>query len=402
MPELLEIIGQDTALVRLQQALGASRMPHAYLFVGPEGVGRRTTATALGRTLLCENPQSKPNRGRLNGLDDDFPLQQACGQCADCGMMSAGTHPDFHPVYKELARHHEDPNVRKRVMQELGIAVIRSFLIAPASRAPMRGRGKVFVVLEAELMSTAAQNALLKTLEEPPKGVTIILTCRQAEQMLPTTLSRCATVRFELLPRPFVTKKLLEKGIAEEQANFWAAFTAGAIGRASRLAEDGMYQIKRDILERLGFLGPAGDAELSEHLVKVTDKLAAAAVKKSTASAGTSLKVTDISAGGAAEASKTDEAALSKMLASRRAAGTMLELIAGAFRDALHMAAGSELAGINADQPHVVRALVERFDTTQLARIIEQLSEYERLLWRNVNPKIVWDNVVITCASGAP
>ena len=373
MLELSDIIGQAPAVGRLQRAMAGGRVPHALLFAGPDGVGRRTTAVALGRTLLCEAPETSGPA--------EAPFRQACGQCSSCRMMDADSHPDFHMVYKELARYHDEQKVRERVMQDLGIPVIRSFLIGPARRSPSQGRGKVFVVLEAELMNITAQNALLKTLEEPPDGVTIILICRLPEQLLPTTRSRCAMVRFGPLPASFVRDKLIESGVAPDEAKFWSAYTAGAVGRALHLAGAGMYQIKRDILDRLAALGPGGDAELGEHLVKVTDDLAGQDV---------------------AEAKRRDGAVLSKQLASRRAASGMLELIASAFVDALRQASGAGVPVVHADQPGLVEALVRRFDSTRLADIIRQLSEFERLLWRNVSAKTIWDNVVITCASAAP
>jgi len=381
MIDLLDIVGQDAAVAQLQRGLTSDRRPHAYLFAGPAGVGRRTTALALARAILCETPREQPNAGRLAGLDADRSLRQACGTCPSCRMIDADSHGDLHVVYKELARYHDKRQVRERVMQGLGIPVIRSFLIDPAGRSAAHGRGKVFVVLESELMTPPAQNALLKTLEEPPEGVTIILVCSRPQSLLPTTLSRCCLVRFGPLPREFVRRRLAEDGIGEDEATFWAAFTDGSIGRATRLARRGMYEIKRDLLDRLGALALAEEAELGAHLVKVCDKLGAEAV---------------------AEAKSADGALLSKNLATRQATGMLLELIASVFGDAITLATGTDRALVHADQASAVEALAERFAPTELAEVIEQLSRYERLLWRNVSPKTVWDNVVITCASAAP
>ena len=133
-------------------------------------------------------------------------------------------------------------------MQNLGIGVIKHFLVKNAYLAPSRGKGKVFIVREAELMSPAAQNALLKTLEEPPQGVTIILLCRRSEQMLPTTISRCHAVQFGPLPLDFVTDKLIREEIAESEAMFWASFTEGSVGRSLALAGSDMYQVKCEML----------------------------------------------------------------------------------------------------------------------------------------------------------
>lgn len=294
-------------------------------------------------------------------------------------MIAAGSHPDLQVVYKELGFYHDDANVRERVMQDLGIDVIRMFLIAPAHLAPARGRRKVFVVLETELMSVAAQNALLKTLEEPPGGVTIILICQKPDRLLPTTLSRCAMIRFGLLPRGFVTRRLMEEGLDEAEATFWADFTEGSLGKGLRLARQGMYEIKRDVIERLSGLGSEGDIELAEHLVNVAGELAGVAV---------------------ATTRKDSGAELSQLLASRRAAGSMLELIATTYRDALTLATRAERRIANADQQRSVEAIASRFTPLRLSNILEAISRCEQLLWRNVNPRMVWNNVVITCASG--
>ena len=155
----------------------------------------------------------------------------------------------------------------------------------------------------------------------------------------------------------------------------------GSISRALKLAEQGMYETKRGLLERLVNLPSTGEADLADHLIKTTDKLAAEAM---------------------AEAKTNGGASLSKNLASRQAAGAMLELIASAYRDAITVASGARRPSVHADQADVPSALAGRFTPTELAEIIDQLAEYERLLWRNVNPKTVWDNVAITCASAAP
>jgi DNA polymerase III subunit delta' len=389
MMNLLDIVGQDRAIAQLQRGLHGQRSPHALMFAGPEGVGRETTATAFAALLLCPQPVKIPRRtlqGRFADLPEDFALVQACGQCHDCRMMDSRSHPDFHPVYKELARYHENSQVRDRVMQELGIDVIDSFLITPAGRSPSRGRGKVFVIRQAELMSDAAQNALLKTLEEPPPGVTIILLCNQPQQMLPTTISRCRVVPFHLLPRDFVAGRLAEQGLAPLEAQFWARYTDGSIGRAMELSQAQMYEVKQHILDRLAAMPPTGDAELGEHLHKITEKLADETIQA---------------------VKKSQGAEMSKSLATRQAAGAMLELIASAYADAMHLRAGMDADApvppiVHQDQEPKIAALAGRFSASQLAEIIEQLSEYEQLLWRNVSGKLVWENVVITCASAAP
>ena len=381
MLNLTDIVGQDRVLEQLYQGLCGIRRPHAYIFAGPAGVGRRTTALALARTLLCHQPATTANGGRFPALPADLPLPRACGHCHDCRMMADNAaHGDFHLVYKELAAFHDDPAVRSRVMQDLSIDVIRSFLIEPAWRSASRGRGRVFVIKQAELMSLAAQNALLKTLEEPPPGVTIILLAEQPEQLLPTTLSRCRLLRFGLLPREFVREKLLEQSLPPIQAEFWAAFTDGAIGKAMAFHQLDLYDTKRELLDHVAALNRAGDAELGDRLAKLSESLADTVAKTS----------------------RQGQTEMSKTLAVRTAAGMLMELLASFFRDALTLACGAGRPLANQDQPQPLHALAARLDRVALAQTIEQLSELESLLWRNVNPKTIWDNVVITCASAAP
>ena len=374
MVELTDIVGQPEAVTILTRAMAGQRQHHAFLFAGPEGVGRRTTATAFAKALLCSGAEA-PGASLFGGQEP--PAPGACGSCPDCRMFDAGSHPDFHMVYKELARYHDDEKVRDSVMQELGIAVIRKFLIAAASLKPARAKGKVFVVREADLLSDEAQNSLLKTLEEPPAGVTIILICRRAEELLATTQSRCSLVRFGPLPREFVRERLAQTGLEERECAFWSAFTAGSVGRAIRMASAGLYEIKREVLSRVA----GHDPELGDHLTKVAEGLSEWAV---------------------ARAKEEDGAVLSKNLALRQGAGMLLELVAGAFSDALTLATGADRPLVHPDQQDVAEALSRRFRLEQLAEVIEGLSQLEQVLWRNVNAKILWDNVAISCASAAP
>ena len=375
MPELLDITGQDHALARLQRSLAGGRRPHAQVFAGPEGVGRRTTAVEFARLLLCPQPATRRNAGRLAELSDDFALQLACGQCESCGMLSAETNADFHFVYKELARFHDDPEVRERKMQSLSIEVVREFLIAPAHRAPAGGRGRVFVVRQAELMSVPAQNALLKTLEEPPAGVTIILIAASAADLLATTRSRCQLVPFCPLSRQFVADKLAEEGIGPEEAAFWAAMTGGSLGQARRLAGERMYEFKKELVIALAALARGQGVELAQMLTNAMDRRA--------------------------KGLRRGDAALAASLANRQAGGTLLALLASVFRDALGLACRSDRPLIHADQADAVRQIAARFGQDGTGEVLSQLARYEQLLWRNVNAKLLWDNVAATCDSAA-
>src|SRR5262249_31728620 len=144
-----DIFGQDAAIEQLRRAYLADRLPHGLLFAGPVGVGKATTARALSELFLCELPKgAKP-----------------CGPCDSCTAFDAGNHPDFHVITKELIRYHDKTGKSKGI--DLSIHVIRPEVVEKAAMKPVMGRGKVFVIEQAELMNAPAQNALLKTLEEP-------------------------------------------------------------------------------------------------------------------------------------------------------------------------------------------------------------------------------------------
>jgi len=375
MVDFLEISGQDRALAQLQRSLAGQRRPHAYIFAGAEGVGRQTTAAEFAKLMLCESPVRRPNAGRLPDLPEAFVLRLACGKCPSCRTASAGTNPDLHTVEKSLARYHDDPVVRGRVMQELSIEVIRQFLIDPAHRTGSAGRGKVFIIDEADSMSVPAQNALLKTLEEPPPGVCIILICTSPANLLPTTRSRCQTIHFRPLPTDFIVKVLLADGVEQAQAEFWAAFGGGSVGRARELAGEDLYPLKRELLQRLS--SPSGNpqADLAEMLAGAMKARAKKLTERDEELAGT--------------------------LASRQAGQMLLGLLASVYRDALTVAAGGRRPLVHADQREAVSGIARRFGQPALAEILSQLARYERLLWRNVNPRLLWDNVAVTCTTAA-
>ena len=130
MPDLLNIVGQDAVLAQLQRAGGGDRRPHAYLFAGPRGVGRRTTAVELARWMLCERPAKQTPTHRPAGLPKSFALRQACGTCPSCTTATAGTNPDLQLVRKELAQYHQDSGIRNRKMMYVQIIAFTFATIA--------------------------------------------------------------------------------------------------------------------------------------------------------------------------------------------------------------------------------------------------------------------------------
>ncbi len=225
------IFGQPYAIDVLRRAFLAERLPHGLIFAGPVGVGKATTARALSGLFLCEQP---------NG---DRP----CGKCASCRVFAAGNHPDYHLIYRQLIRL-EKKDVKAR---DLVVDVVRDHLVSPAGRKAVMGRGKVFVIKEADLMNAQAQNALLKTLEEPAGRSLLVLLTDQPNALLPTIRSRCQAVRFGSLGNELVSAELQRRGIEPALAARAADLADGSLGTAMKWIEDDVISPAGELAEQL-------------------------------------------------------------------------------------------------------------------------------------------------------
>ena len=217
-----DIFGQDAAIESIKRAYVADRLPHGLIFSGPAGVGKATTARALAALFLCERP------GKTT----------PCGTCDSCRAFNANAHPDYHLITKELIRFHDKTGKSKGI--DLSIHVLRPELIEPAGRKAVMGRGKVFVIEQADVMNPQAQNALLKTLEEPAGRTIIILLSDQPGALLPTIRSRTQMVRFSSLPQDTVRQQLLKRGIESGTAAMATQLAGGSLGMALKWIEDGV------------------------------------------------------------------------------------------------------------------------------------------------------------------
>ena len=190
------IHGQDHALDVIRRALAAGRLHHAWIFSGPRGVGKFTTARRLATLLL--NPST------------DVTNPQAFEQYMQGHAEDLSAPPDLHIIQKELAAYSTVREVRDRKQINIPLDLLRELVLggrtaddkfhdAKAYQKPVNGHGKVFIIDEAELMDANAQNAFLKTLEEPPDRTYLFLITARPQRLLPTILSRCQHVRFGTL-----------------------------------------------------------------------------------------------------------------------------------------------------------------------------------------------------------
>lgn len=237
-----QIHGQPQAIGLLRSAMESGRIHHAWIFAGPPGVGKRTTAVAFAAAIL--DGTTAPDLAGALAPDPESAVQR---------MIRAGTHPDLHVITKELARHSEDRQVRERKLMTIPREVIEKHLLAPITRAAsVRSEGslasKVFIVDEAELLDRSrlnapVQNAILKTLEEPPPGTIIILITSAEESLLPTIRSRCQRVTFRPLGDEDMEAWMRHSGIeAQGDERAWLRwYAAGSPGRALEAARTGLY-----------------------------------------------------------------------------------------------------------------------------------------------------------------
>ena len=202
-----DIIGHDKVKDHLRKAIEYHKVSHAYILSGEEGMGKKTLADAFAMTLLCERSDKEP-----------------CLQCHACKQMMSGNHPDVIRVT------HEKPG-------SIGVDDIRTQINDTIYIKPYSSSYKIYLVDEAEKMTPQAQNALLKTIEEPPAYAAIMLMTTNQELFLPTILSRCIQLKLRPLKDTQVSDYLKETmGIPEEKADVFAAFARGNLGKAIHLA----------------------------------------------------------------------------------------------------------------------------------------------------------------------
>jgi len=254
-----EVRHQPRALLRLRRALASNRVPHAYLFHGPDGVGKELLARQFAALLLCAEPV---------GADGD--ARDACGVCQSCRLVAADNHPDLHVVHRKLNVYHAESRIRNQKAVDIGVAVVRQFLIDVAGIAPGMGRAKVFIVREADRITEEAQNALLKTLEEPPAATFIILLATAVDELLPTTRSRCQLVPLGPLPAAFIAERLRADFPELDAASVkrYAALAEGSMSAALRFAGDDIIAFDREVVDRLAKLTPENAMDLARSILE--------------------------------------------------------------------------------------------------------------------------------------
>lgn len=204
------IIGHQDVVSHMQNAIRTGKISHAYIIGGEKGSGKRLIATIFAMTLQCREGGTEP-----------------CGHCASCRKALSGNHPDI--IYVT----HEKPNT-------ISVDEIREQLVNDVDIRPYESPYKIYIVDDAVRMTPQAQNALLKTIEEPPEYAVILLLADNPEALLPTIRSRCVTLRLKPVSDEDMKNYLMNQlHVPDYQAEIEASFAHGNIGRAKRIAESG-------------------------------------------------------------------------------------------------------------------------------------------------------------------
>ncbi len=238
-----EIFGHDQIKDYFQKAIRANKVSHAYILDGETGMGRKSLAHAFALSLLCEKGKNQP-----------------CMECHACKQVISNSHPDLIHVTHEKSA-------------SIGVDDIREQINDTVLVRPYSSYYKIYIVDEAEKMTIQAQNALLKTIEEPPSYAVIILLTTKQEALLPTILSRCVLLKLkplkDFIVRGYLVKNLL---VPEADADVYAAFARGNLGKAISIASSEKFRLMHQaMLHLMRHIHDVGLSELLDYIGKLKE-----------------------------------------------------------------------------------------------------------------------------------
>lgn len=237
-----DVVGHKNIIKYIESAVSADAVSHAYILNGERGSGKKMLANLFAMSLQCQNRQE----------DGD-----ACGKCQSCKQAVSGNHPDIIRVTHEKPNTISVDDIREQVNNDIVIK-------------PYSSKYKIYIIPEADLMTVQAQNALLKTIEEPPEYAVIMLLTENAETLLPTIRSRCVMMKLRNIKDQLVKKYLMEQmEIPDYKADVCVAFAQGNMGKAIMLAtSDHFNEIKEEAVHLLKNIDEMDVSELMEAVKK--------------------------------------------------------------------------------------------------------------------------------------
>jgi len=340
-----DTVGHRRQIGLLARALGADALPPSLVFSGPDGIGKRLVAVAVAQSLNCLTPVTDAATG----------LRDACGTCSACSKIARRIHPDVLVV---------EPGDSDAIK----VDAIRQ-VVGQVTYRPFEGRYRVVVIDQADQMNDASQNALLKTLEEPPQRTVLVLVTAQPDALLATIRSRCCQIRFAPLAPHEIARALVERhGASPRDANAAAALAGGSFRKA---------------LEA----GGGDTAEARAVAVAVLQEVARQADPRARLAAGAALLQSGARKGKEKSSSGSDRGALAVRLSA----------MASIIRDVTVLSArASDEALVNLDIRNELESLARDYDRTRLERAFSAVGRSLAAVERhNASPKIVVDWLAI-------
>lgn len=326
MARFSDIVGQEQMKEHLQNAMERKKVSHAYIIQGERNAGKEFLAKVFAMALECENPQ--------NG--------EPCQECHSCKQALSGNHPDI------MFISHEKPNV-------IGVDDIRSQINGDVAIKPYRGPKKIYIMNEGEKMTVQAQNALLKTLEEPPEYAVILILTTNVESLLPTILSRCVVLNMKPAKDEQVKQFLMrEMEIPDYKADICVAFARGNVGKARLLAKSEEFDKVKD--EAITLLKNIYDMEIHEII-----------------------------------------AAIKKITEYKFEINDYLDILSVWYRDVLLFKATHDVNGlIFREEIQYIRKVADRSTYEGIEQIIEALEKSKQRLTANVNFDLTMELLLLT------
>lgn len=355
--------------------IARGEISHAWLFLGPAGSGKRPTASALAAALNC----------RVEPL-------VGCGGCSSCLRTLRRRHPDVHHIVPE------GPII--------AVDVVRESVIPEANRSPFEGQYQVFIIEEADRMNPAAQNALLKTLEEPQAHTVFVLISDRPEELLETVHSRCRVIRLEPVPEERIVSLLEQEGASAEVALLAARVSEGDLDRARGLAfDDDIGERRRRWVHLPRRLTSAIDA--LDAATEILDESRAVAKALQTAQKEEVKELAEMlgEKRGTAQARNALEKRHKREV--RRAESELLAdaliTVASFYRDVLAIRSGGEEAVANLDLLEDLRGWADsEISDAAFVEAIERCVTARGTLVRNANPQLAIEAVLVELARLAP
>lgn len=228
-----DVVGHKDIIEYIQSAVEQDKVSHAYILNGERGSGKKLLAELFATTLQCEKKGKEP-----------------CGECHACKQADSGNHPDIIHVTHEKPNSISVDDIRQQVNNDI--------LVKPYS-----GSHKIYIIAEADMLTEQAQNALLKTIEEPPQYAVIFLLTENADSLLATIRSRCVMLKLKNIKNILIKKYLMEQmGVPDYKADICTAFAQGNVGRAIMLATSEHFnEVKEEAIQLLKYIN---EMEVSE------------------------------------------------------------------------------------------------------------------------------------------